>query len=182
MHKNATFLILLGTLLVAGGVVLYERHNTIIWQTVSEQVSGTQENNGTQKSPIPKESTTGPFPLAERIVDPKTGWILFQQSEYVPISFLYPPEFKQTGARRFEWGGSTVDFQNSQYLFRVTIAGDGKGAPSDTIYDTTKFSLGNEVFLVDLLEETDAPPNLFTGWARNISGGGTRLIKFLDFL
>ncbi|OGZ44733.1 MAG: hypothetical protein A2756_04730 [Candidatus Ryanbacteria bacterium RIFCSPHIGHO2_01_FULL_48_27] len=155
MHKNATFLILFGTLLVTGGVVvLYgNQQDGTTWQKTLERVSGTwKKDDNRQKLLEPTEPSAGPFPFAERVVDPITGWILFSQPKYVPISFLYPPEFEQTGAHRFEWGGTILTFFNAPYYLRLTIGGEGKGLPLEKEYGTSTFNLEGHVFQFTLLE------------------------------
>ncbi|OGZ44730.1 MAG: hypothetical protein A2756_04715 [Candidatus Ryanbacteria bacterium RIFCSPHIGHO2_01_FULL_48_27] len=68
MHKNATFLILFGTLLVAGGVVLYERQklDNLVIPRVSQNDQQGQDNQ--PKDDFPTELKT----------DPKTGEKVFE--------------------------------------------------------------------------------------------------------
>jgi hypothetical protein len=68
MHKNATFLILFGTLLVAGGVVLYERQklDNLVIPRVSQNDQQGQDNR--PKDDFPTELKT----------DPKTGEKVFE--------------------------------------------------------------------------------------------------------
>ncbi len=68
MHKNTTFLILLGTLLVAGGVVLYERQklDNLVIPRVSQNDQQGQDNQ--PKDDFPTELKT----------DPKTGEKVFE--------------------------------------------------------------------------------------------------------
>ena len=162
MERKALFVTIIIVLVVAT-VGTY-----LVWEKKDIEVPRPVVTNEPQPT---IEPTAGPFPFAERVIDPATEWVLFSQPEYVPISFLYPPKFEQTGAHRFEWGGVLLDFQSDQYLLQITIAGDGKGLPPSIEYSTTVFSLNNEIFSIDLFEEEDAPPNLFAGWAQNVPGG-----------
>ena len=89
MYKNATFLILFGTLLVAGGVVLYERQkpDSVAVPPVStndQQGQNNQLNGGMDIASV------------KEVIDPKisptTGWKIFEHPD-VPITFEYPGEF-----------------------------------------------------------------------------------------
>src|SRR3989338_7864117 len=92
MYKNATFLILFGTLLVAGGVVLYERQkpDSVAVPPVStndQQGQNNQLNGGMDIASV------------KEVIDPKisptTGWKIFEHPD-VPITFEYPGEMKVT--------------------------------------------------------------------------------------
>ena len=143
MHKNATFLILLGTLLVAGGVVLGE------WEKAREWQGRQQLLNRQHVSPA------GNMPSTPEI-NPATGWKIFRDKN-VPITFEYPQELSYTEKNKNpEQNFLGIGFDSKIYSLSMVFSPEGKGLPNSVVsFGNANLRLGGEEFSVDLMEDKD---------------------------
>jgi len=141
MHKNTTFLILLGTLLVAGGVVLREREEMREWQ-VRQQLLNRQH--------VQPADNTASTPE----INPATGCKIFKHPD-VPITFEYPGEMKVISSHKDPPEKLlSFDIQDSMYELGFVFMPAGKGIQGD-IVDEANFTLGASSFSMRLGEVVD---------------------------
>jgi hypothetical protein len=138
MHKNTTFLILLGTLLVAGGVVLREREEMREWQA-RQQVLNRQH--------VQPADNTASTPE----INPATGWKIFKHPD-VPITFEYPGEFRLNNKAVNKSRSLSLLFKSNDYFIQVSVPPPEKGTEGAEKVADVNMNLGEASFKVDILD------------------------------
>ncbi len=138
MHKSTTFLILFGTLLVAGGFVLYEREEMREWQ-VRQQFIDQQHILPTDNTPSVPE------------INPATGWKIFRDKEGA-IIFEYPKSFELVSKLTEQGRYFSVRLKNDSYYFRISIPPPEKGFEGAEKVTDVNMNLGGASFKIDILD------------------------------
>ncbi len=138
MHKNATFLILLGTFLVAGGFVLRERAEMREWQ-VRQQLANKQHV-------LPADNT----PSTPKI-NPATGWKIFKHPD-VPITFEYPAGFELISKAIKKSNSLSLLFKNQTHFIKISIPPPEKGIEGAEKVTDVNMNLGGASFKIDILD------------------------------
>ena len=122
MHKNATFLILFGTLLVAGGFVLREREmmreRVVLPRVTPDQQGEDNQPNGGMDTASLKE-------VINPKINPVTGWKIFKHPD-VPITFEYPGEMKAVSVsfikKEYRTPGPSIVLNSSEHQLAIEFA------------------------------------------------------------